>query len=455
MKKISSTVILASVLVLCLIVMGTLIAVLVIPPKDCAHAVCHKELHEPECDEKGYTLYTCTNCGYAFEADFVAPLGHDFTDEVVAPTCDKEGYTAHSCSVCGIVDKDNYVRPTGHTYSESTVEPTCEELGYTLHKCDDCAFEVKSDYVAPKGHLTNQTVVAPTCDEEGYTVHKCKNCSYEYINEITAPTGHDFEKTYIRPNLEKTGYTEYKCKVCGSTHKADFVFYSDIFTGAEGEGRGELAWGLDLSHHSADVDFEALKALGIDFVILRVGYNTSLDTRFEEYFAKAKAAGLDIGIYFFTLAENAEDAKADAKRVADWLRGKQFEYPVFYDIEDYAGAGYYPSDFSEEQIMGIAHTFMTEMVEYGYYPGLYTNNYFLYSLYNNEKALRLYDIWYARYTDTPDDYIDDYSAKYSMWQYAGSVEGFGNGAVSGMCDVNYAFKNYPAIIKKFGFNGYQ
>ena len=53
-----------------------------------------------------------------------------------------------------------------------------------------------------------------------------------------------------------------------------------------------------------------------------------------------------------------------------------------------------------------------------------------------------------------DEQIIEYSALYSMWQYKGNVEGYDNGSVSGMCDVNFAFKDYPAIIKQFGFNGY-
>ena len=112
--------------------------------------------------------------------------------------------------------------------------------------------------------------------------------------------------------------------------------------------------------------------------------------------------------------------------------------------------------------MELAHTFMTEMVNYGYYPGLYTNNKFLYTRFNEEKTLKLYDIWFARYAAEDTDiaeyinkYIDEYSMTYSMWQYQGNVDKFLDGAVSGKCDLNYAFKDYPSIMKKFGFNGYQ
>ena len=105
--------------------------------------------------------------------------------------------------------------------------------------------------------------------------------------------------------------------------------------------------------------------------------------------------------------------------------------------------------------MSVAHTFMTEMVEYGYYPGLYTGNKLLYNVFHTEKTLRLYDVWFAQWPDkVTDDMILEYSKEYSMWQYMGDVYGFSGGAVSGACDINYAFKNYPEIMKKYGFNGY-
>ena len=421
MKKHLTTIILSIILAVCLVALGFVIYAFI--PKDCTHRECRTTLHEPTCDEKGYTTYVCKACGYTFNADFLAPLGHVMTSKVIAPTCDTEGYTSHHCSRCGIDDKDNYRRPTGHSYKTTVTEPTCDDIGYTLYECRSCDFEKISDY--------------------------------------QKPTGHTYTKTYIRPNIEQTGYTEYKCTVCGSVHIGDYVFYTDIFTGAAGDGKGALAWGVDLSKWSYSVDFQDLKNAGIDFVILRVGSYTNLDPNFESYYAAAKRVGLDVGVYFFTYSSSKEEAKADAKNVAKWLEGKKLEYPVFYDIEDDETYDYYPSTFSENTIMEMAHTFMTEMVNYGYYPGLYTNNKILYNTFNDEKTLKLYDVWYARYPSEGADldeyvsnYVDDYSSMYSMWQYQGDIKGLLNGAVSGACDLNYAFKDYPSWIKQFGFNGY-
>lgn len=426
MKKHLSTILLSVALVALIAVLVVLIVALM--PRDCQHHVCAKTEHLPTCEEKGYTLYECVSCGYTFEADFIAPTGHSFTDTTVAPTCDGIGYDSHVCSVCGIEDIDNYIRPLGHTYTEDVTPPTCDTAGYTHHECERCGFAFVSDHVPS--------------------------------------IGHEFTRSYVRPNIGRTGYTLYTCSVCGSKHKDDYVFYSDIFSGAEGEGEA-LAWGVDLyggiegkdnTSDSGDVDFAALKRAGVDFVILRVGSNLNKDKKFEEYYTSAKAAGLDVGVFFFSYAENAADAGADARRVANWLEGKRLEYPVFYDIEDVPRDNHYPSTYEPEVIADIVNTFMTEMVELGYYPGIYTNNSFLYGVYNDEKTLRMYDVWYARYGVDVEDYVnknlDEFSRTYSMWQYAGSVEGFCSGAVPRMCDLNYAFKNYPEIIKKYGFNGY-
>ena len=555
--------------------------------QECKHIICEKTTYKATCQDKGYTNYLCKKCGFEFDADYIAPLGHDYIENIINPTCEEQGYTEHVCTKCNDVFKDNYVASNGHTYNSSitlpscisegyttyacencelnyitdytapidhqivsqTVSPSCLEQGYTVNSCKNCTYGYVSDFTEPKGHSEKLSIVLPTCEDagyslfecencdykytkndtsplghnyvsviteptcqeqgyttktctvcqhqiranptaprghsiisttfepdcqnQGYTLNQCKNCSYYYINNYTSVLLHTYEKTYVRPNIQQTGYTINTCTACGSESISDYVWYTDIFTGAEGDGKGEIAWGLDLSHHSQNVDFNLLKSKGIDFVILRIGYDDVLDSKFESYYFAAKEAGLDVGVYFFTYAYNANDAKKDAKQIVDWIaeietrRGvkMQFEYPIFYDIEDVNVEGfeqYLPSAFSKQQLRSIIYTFMTEMVNYNYYPGLYTNNNLLYNVFHTEETLVLYDIWYARYAPndnsaTIDQFVDkniiNFSSTYSIWQYMGDVSGFA-GAVSGKCDVNFAFKNYPAHIKKYGFNGY-
>lgn len=543
MRKHLSTIILSIILLICIAILSLLIVANI--PRECKHYICDKIKHEPTCEEKGYTVYTCKSCDYSFEADFVAPLEHVFREEVVAASCEKEGFALRTCENCSFSMKYSYTQPTGHTYVSSTVEPTCDESGYTLDSCKDCDFEIRSNYTAPTGHtlvdksvvaptcdasgysvkgcedcdfeitcdftkptghtLVNKSVVkptcekqgyslkacsncsfeikcdytkptghtlsskkvAPTCEDQGYTIYSCGNCSYTMKSDYKAPSGHVYSKTYIRPTVESYGYTLVKCNVCKSEHETDYVFYSDIISGAGGEGVGGLAFGLDISKWAYDVDFEALKAAGVEFVIIRIGYDDVLDPNFVTYYNAAKAAGLDVGVYFFTYAEDAATAKADAQRVAAWLREftTTLEYPVYFDIEDIEGEGlqtYLPSQFTKEQITEITLAFVEEMLAQGYYPGLYTNNHFINEVFTTDKALALFDVWYARYpgpTTDVDEFVNknivEFSSLYSMWQYQGDVEGYLNGVVEGACDFNYAFKDYPSIIKAQKLNGYK
>ena len=418
----------------------------------------HKEMNtvkvEPTCDAKGYTIYQCTDCSYSFEADFYAPLGHTFTDTVIAPTCQDEGYTQHVCSTCKAEERTDLVPPKAHDFFEIVIEPTCDAQGYTYAKCKNCYYYQSYDFVKPTAHNYSSKVTKPTCKDEGYTTYTCKDCKYSYTSDYTAPTGHDYDTEIVRPNVERTGYTLYTCKDCHSSHKSDFVFYSDIFTGAAGDGEGELAFGIDVSYHNvsygkANIDWQKVKDAGVDFVIIRIGSSKAIDPKFEEFYAGAKAVGLDVGAYFYTYSLDAEGAKKDAELTIEWLKGKTFEYPIFYDIEDYAEGGYYPSELSEETLMAMCNTYMSTLIEANYYPGLYTNNHFLYEKYNTEKILQLYDVWYARYPSSPETY--DYSDTYSMWQYTfeGTVDG-----IEDICDLNFAYKDYPTIIKENEFNGY-
>ena len=444
----------------------------------------------PTCNKSGYSLYKCENCEYKYTKDNTSPLGHTYEKTVVEPTCTSQGYTLYSCTRenCGFSFSGDYTSPLDHPYIEKITEPTCTEQGFTTKTCSVCQHTVIVNLTPPKGHSTSATVIEPNCTKEGYTINQCSDCSYSYKNNYTPVTPHVNEKTYVRPNIQQTGYTINTCVNCGNESISDYVWYTDIFTGAEGTGEGELAWGLDLSHHAfknydftnplteekrseLENDFLKLKKTGVDFVILRIGYADQLDSTFEEFYFAAKEAGLDVGVYFFTYAYNADDAKADAQRIAGWIAEieqkrnvkMQFEYPIFYDIEDVTAPNleqYVPSKFTKQQLRDMIYAFMTEMVNHNYYPGLYTNNNLLYNVFHTEETLTLYDIWYARYAPDDssidqfvEDNIVDFSSKYSMWQYMGDVYGFG-GIIEGACDINYAFKDYPSHIKKYGFNGY-
>lgn len=457
---------------------------------------------EPTCESEGYTVSKCKNCEYEYTHTYIDPTGHSLGNTVTAPTCLTQGYTTYKCANCEYSYVSNYTKANGHRFGKTTTAPTCTAQGYTTYKCANCDHSYVSDYTKPTGHsVSKTTTVAPTCTTQGYTKYECANCDLEYTADDVDPIEHNVSQTVLvattcttsgsskyecancdfeytvedyptghsivstvnqTPTYTSTGSITYTCENC-DYERTTYVSYFEIFTGAQGTGEGALAKGVDISKWSGEVDFEKLKAAGIDFVIIRVGSYTNKDPRFDEYYDKAKAAGLHVGAYFFTYSETVGEAIADAYNVIDWLEGKQFEYPIFFDVEDDPNENYYPSTFDEKLITDMSHAFMSTILSCGYYPGLYTNLEFLTKVFEEDRVLSTYDVWFARYLSDPYDptivpsekEILENSKLYSMWQYAGNVPGYA-GAMSDLCkcDLNYAFKNYPEIMKKYGFNGY-
>lgn len=201
--------------------------------------------------------------------------------------------------------------------------------------------------------------------------------------------------------------------------------------------------GIDVSEHNGSVDFTKVKAAGYSFVMIRAGYGKYLkqkDPRFEENYKKAKAAGLGVGTYWYSYATTAGDAKTEAKVFLDVIKGKQFDYPVAFDIEDISQTSMsVPRD-------AIVTTFCDYVQSKGYYCSLYSYTSFLENKISKSVRSK-YDIWVANFNVSKPSYPDPYG----MWQYTSSGK---VGGVNGNCDCNYAYKEYPTIIKNAGLNGY-
>lgn len=133
-------------------------------------------------------------------------------------------------------------------------------------------------------------------------------------------------------------------------------------------GDGVLyAYGIDVSEHQGTgFNFQNLKNNGYSYVILRCGFVTRKDYRFEEYYANAKAAGLDVGAYFYSYATIADEAAYEAERCLSYISGKTFEYPIYFDFEDssaYSG--------SSTTAYNLCTAFLDKVAAAGYLVGLY------------------------------------------------------------------------------------
>lgn len=459
------------------------------------------------CTSAGYTEYVC-HCGFSYKSDIKAALGHDYTQSIVSPDCDKPGFTQYTCRMCNHSYKANFVDAVGHDLTLETILPDCTNQGYTLYTCSICNYSFNSSFVEPKGHSFEFCVTDPTCTEGGYTTYKCQNCDFYYVSDFTKsfghtyaqnenkiancteageityscscgdeysitqpPTGHKFEKIVTQPTVSDMGYTEFSCE-CGFSYKGNYRFYSEILDNAYANNDQVLACGIDISkwNHTVNsngeyepIDWISLKNAGVDFVILKIGSTPrdndlgGLEPTFIMDYEGATAAGLDVGVYYFTYSNNVSEIKKDAELLLTWLEGKDFEYPIYLDLESSPNENYYPEEIAAPILTEMCLTFFSALQREGYYTGLYVNNEFLFNVLQTENMIDLFEIWYARYpslepcewnTESFKDFT--YGETFGMWQHTmtGKLS-----PLIGDVDFNYAYKDFPAIIKNHGFNG--
>lgn len=203
--------------------------------------------------------------------------------------------------------------------------------------------------------------------------------------------------------------------------------------------------GIDVSQwQGSGVDFKKVKAAGIKYVILRAGFgrtSSQIDPTFEANYKKAKEAGLDVGAYWYSYASSAEDAKQEAKACLQVIKGKKFEYPIYFDLEENAQFAR-GRDFCSS----LVKAFCNEIEAAGYWAGLYTGRAALQSYITKEVANR-YALWVAEWASRL-----NYSGSVGMWQYtdSGKING-----INGNVDMNKCYIDYPAEIKKAKLNGYK
>lgn len=201
--------------------------------------------------------------------------------------------------------------------------------------------------------------------------------------------------------------------------------------------------GIDLSYCQTAVDYSKLKSSGIEFVIIQAGYGRDVsqkDKMFEKHYAGCKAAGLKVGAYWYSYAVSEADAVQEAQACLNVIKGKQFDYPIFYDVEE-------NSQFAKGRTFcdSITKAFLSRLEASGYYVGLYTGRYAAQN-YFSQSVLNKYALWIAEYGGKL-----NYDGKYGIWQNASDWKV--NGIATGV-DHDYSYVDYAKIIKEGGFNGY-
>ncbi len=444
----------------------------------CTHPEMSSSKIDPTCKEQGYTLWKCADCDYSYQTDFLPLTEHIIADSIIAPTCTHEGYTLHACK-CGYSYKSEFTEPTDHVFSDTLVEPTCESEGYRLHTCETCEESYKTEILSANGHSLLSATSLATCTEAGYTQYDCENCELVYYTDVVAPLGHKFSTTYcLHPTLTEHGKITEVCSAC-EMEFTNYLFYSDVFPGARVQNTEILSRGVDVSiyQHKQKADgtwiplnWTALKNAGMEFAILKAGSTPRLNSEgepiggmdpvFEMNYADAKAEGFALGAYFYTYATTEEQLLADIDLLLEWLAGKQFEYPIYFDLEDPSLAS-----MNKDTLTEFCLIFVNALRRNGYYGALYSNKDWLINKLDTDVIKSSMDIWYARYPENRklrDEPLpvsvsyawkEDYGDQLGLWQYSdyGVIDG-----IDGIkFDFNYCYKDYPSMIKKLCFNGFQ
>ena len=196
---------------------------------------------------------------------------------------------------------------------------------------------------------------------------------------------------------------------------------------------GVTAQGIDVSEHQGRIDWDAVKASGIDFAILRVGFGAPsfggrVDYQFNRNISECERLAIPYGVYVYSYAFDNQQAADEASMVIDCLSGHNPRLPVYYDLEDKTII----ADGRQSGIASRAQTFCNKISSAGYKPGIYANlNWFNNILTDPVFKSGSWDHWIAQYNSQC-----HYTASYSFWQYTsrGKVSG-----ISGNVDMNYAY----------------
>lgn len=217
------------------------------------------------------------------------------------------------------------------------------------------------------------------------------------------------------------------------TYDDDRIYYQD-------PDYGRVSYGIDVSTFQGEIDWPAVKADGIDFAIIRAGYrgygeagSIVEDERFAVNIAEAIAAGLEVGVYFFSQAVTEEEAEEEAELVLSLIDGYQLTYPVVFDMEEIYGDTARTDHLDREAATDIARAFCRKIKKAGYQPMIYGNIKWLAGKVDLSE-LTDYDLWLAQYYEHP---LFPYA--FRMWQYSntGSVAG-----IAGDVDLNICFTAY-------------
>lgn len=280
----------------------------------------------------------------------------------------------------------------------------------------------------------------PTADS--YQIDKYNGNKWEFVAKV-------YDNSYTVTNLAPQftyqfrvfafNGSNYSSSARISTITQRMYALSDNISLADNFKTNTMLKGIDVSGWQGEIDFIKVKESGVDFVIIKAGEGTSTVESWETNYTKAKAAGLDVGAYWFTNAETLNDGKIEARAFIEALKGKQLEFPVFFDMEESR-----QFDRGKEFCTRLVESFCGELENANYYAGVYcSTNWFTGYVDDSVRVKR--PAWIADYRGNC-----YFKGAAGMWQYGlGKISG-----IEGECDVNIGYIDYSRHIKTHSLNGF-
>lgn len=205
-------------------------------------------------------------------------------------------------------------------------------------------------------------------------------------------------------------------------------------------------FGIDISHWQGDLSIkQARDERGVQFVIVKAAGADAgkyKDSKFEDYYAQCKAIGMPVGAYYYGNAKSVADAQAEADHFLSVIAGKQFEYPIYYDVEGNMLKN------AKDTLTDIVIAFCDRCEKAGYFVGVYTSDSHFQS-HVDDSRLQRFTHWVAKYSsNTP-------ATSHDIWQYGGGQNFIADKTICGRTvDQDFCYRDFSAAIKAAGLNGF-
>ena len=231
-----------------------------------------------------------------------------------------------------------------------------------------------------------------------------------------------------------------------NSYKTENFYIEDGFMAYhDDEGNKISHLGVDLSYHQENVNWDELKASGVEFVMLRCGYRgyseggLVKDEKFDEYAKACNEHDIALGVYFFTQAVSVEEAEREAEFTLELIKDYKISYPVAIDTEYVSDSDARTNieEIDEDLRSDMCIAFCEKIKAAGYYPMVYASENWIRRELNFE-ALQDYDLWAPQYLEE-----NDFMYDFTIWQY--TEKGFIQG-VDEQVDLDISMVDYASFV---------